>query len=211
MKKQLDYIFVDLDGTLLEGKYRHFNCYRDIVLKYGGNPLDINDYWKLKRNKTKRDVILKKSHFEGTYQDFFNDWLENIEKKNYLVFDKLKPKIKATLKKWRKISDQIVLITMRQSRKNLLWQLKKLGIIALFDEIILASIKEADSKFKSLSRFKFDRAVLIGDTEEEIKAAKLMKITSIAISTGIREKKYLAKADYLEEDISKINLFKLKI
>ena len=43
-----DYIFLDLDGTILEGKYKHYKCYTDTVNILEGIPLDINIYWEMK-------------------------------------------------------------------------------------------------------------------------------------------------------------------
>ena len=79
--EKLDYILIDFDGTLLEGKYKHYNCYKDIINSDGGIPLDIDIYWEMKRNKVTRDVYLEKSYYKGTYEGFLQQWIQNIEDK----------------------------------------------------------------------------------------------------------------------------------
>ncbi len=118
--KMFDYIFLDLDGPILEGKFRHYACYKDIIKKYGGNALEIDYYWELKRNKITRDIILEKSNFQESYEIFFKEWMISIENEKYLNLDILKPEVVETLKSWRNITDKIVLVTMRQNREYLL-------------------------------------------------------------------------------------------
>ena len=59
-----------------------------------------------------------------------------IELPKYLSLDTLKPNVAETLSKWQKLTQKITLVTMRQNRKNLCAQLKKLSIYNHFDEII---------------------------------------------------------------------------
>ena len=94
---KLEYIFVDLDGTLLDGKIKHYMCYSDIIKKYGGTPICIDEYWEMKRNKIKRDKLLDITDFKGRYNQFLNCWIDNIEKDEYLKYDKLKPRSKEML------------------------------------------------------------------------------------------------------------------
>ena len=79
MANRLDCIFLDLDGTILDGKLKHYNCYRDILIKDGGQPLDIDIYWNMKRSKIKRTITLEKSFYKKSYDDFYNQWIDNIE------------------------------------------------------------------------------------------------------------------------------------
>jgi beta-phosphoglucomutase-like phosphatase (HAD superfamily) len=134
--KIFDYIFIDLDGPILDGKLRHYCCYKDILNTYGGEAIAINAYWRMKRNRVPRDVILKKSCFQADYQTFLHAWMQNIELPKYLSLDTLKPNVAETLSKWQKLTQKITLVTMRQNRKNLCAQLKKLSIYNHFDEII---------------------------------------------------------------------------
>lgn len=196
--KKLDYIFIDLDGPILDGKLRNYNCYRDII-KDAGKPLDIVTYWMMKRNMVKQDVILEKSMYGGSYEEFYTQWFNNIEAEFYLDFDILKPNVNEVLLEWKKYVKCIVLITLRKNRDNLIWQLNKLNIIDLFDEIISCESMGSDSKYNALMHFQYQHAIFIGDTEEDMNTAKKLNILSIGIINGLREKQYLDSNIYVPE------------
>ncbi|AJQ26088.1 HAD family hydrolase [Pelosinus fermentans] len=204
--RKIDYIFLDLDGPILDGKLRHYNCYRDIILKDGGVPIDIDQYWNMKRAKIKRDIILHQSQYQNTYENFLQQWIDNIEKKEYLKFDELKPYISDTLSDWRDFAKSIVLVTMRNNHDNLLWQLHHFGIYNLLDNVISCSnIKQEGGKYNELKGLSFNTAIVIGDTEEDTITAEKLGIKVIAITNGLREKKHLC-ADYYFEEIYQIDM-----
>ncbi len=204
--KMLDYIFVDLDGPILEGKFRHYNCYRDIIHKDGGIPLDVELYWSMKRKMIKRDIILTKSHYQAGYEQFMQQWLENIEKREYLQFDYLKPNIRETLESWNQMAKQIVLITMRNHRENLLYQLRELKILNTFAHVVSCSSKgDRGIKYEALKEWRFNSALFIGDTEEDIISARKLGVKVVAITNGLREKVYL-DADFFAKEICDINM-----
>lgn len=201
---KFDYIFLDLDGPLLEGKKRHYQCYRDIVEKYGGNVLDIDIYWEMKRSMITRDILLNKSNFQGTYEIFFEEWMKNIEDEKYLVLDRLKPHVIEALNAWKKFTNKIVLVTMRQNRNFLIPQLKSLEVYDLLDEIIDCPPQIQNTKYEALKNKEFTSAIFIGDTEEDTKTAKMLNIKSIGITNGLRKKEFL-DADYYYTEIRDID------
>lgn len=205
MQNKIDYIFVDLDGTLLEGKWRQYHCYKNIILKDGGEPIDIDQYWEMKRNKVKREEILEKSNYQSICDDFYKQWMENIEKKEYLIFDRLKPDVKQVLFHWKNFSHHIVLITARNHHENLIWQLKELKIFDLFDDVISCTSFGKDAKYEAIKHIQFNRAVFVGDTEEDMKTAKLLGIQFIGITNGLRKKEDL-EANYYAEEIKDIEI-----
>jgi len=206
MKRELDYIFLDLDGPILEGKNRHFQCYSEILKDFGGTPLNSERYWNLKRARVPRDQVLEASKFGASYETFANEWMERIESEKFLSFDVLKPKIRETLSEWRELFNNvsIELVTMRQSRPNLEAQLKRLNVIDCFDVITDCPPMRANTKYQALKGRKFNRAIFIGDTEEDVNTAKLLGIPSIGVLNGIRDKEYLL-ADYFANEIVDIN------
>jgi phosphoglycolate phosphatase-like HAD superfamily hydrolase len=208
MNKKYDYIFIDLDGPILDGKYRHYNCYKDIILKDGGVPLDLNSYWNMKRNKINRIQVLKNSNYPETYENFLNQWLDCIEKKEYLEYDILKPNIISTLEKFIDYSDNIYLVTMRVQRANLLWQLEYHNLTKFFTSIINVGFKDESPKYKALKHLNIKKGIFIGDTEEDTKTAKMLNIKSIGITNGLREKKFLY-ANYYFEELFYIDLEKI--
>ncbi|MBU2699046.1 phosphoglycolate phosphatase-like HAD superfamily hydrolase [Sporomusaceae bacterium BoRhaA] len=205
--KLFNYIFTDLDGPILDGKYKHYNCYKDIITNGGGNAIDIDEYWEMKRNRVKRDVLLKISLYGKTYDDYLNEWLAKIEEIKYLDMDLLKPNVIHTLKKWEKITDNLYLVTARRKKENLYYQLNNNNLFELFDKIVCCDFGVVNSKYMSLKNISIDkyRGVFIGDTEEDMNTAELLQIKSIAITNGLREKKYL-KANYYYDEIKDINI-----
>lgn len=201
---KFDYIFLDLDGPILEGKKRHYQCYRDIVERYGGNVLDINLYWDMKRSKVTREILLNKSNFQGTYEIFFEEWMKNIEDEKYLILDVLKPQIIEVLNSWKEFTSNIVLVTMRQNRNSLIQQLKNLAVYDFLDEIIDCPPEIQNTKYEALKNKEFTSAIFIGDTEEDTKTAKMLNIKSIGITNGLRKKEFL-DADYYYAEIKDID------
>ncbi|MCT7520064.1 HAD family hydrolase [Aliarcobacter cryaerophilus] len=205
-----DYIFLDLDGPILEGKFRHYTCYKYIIKKYGGNVIDVDAYWELKRGKVTRDILLEKSNFRESYEVFFKEWMNTIENEEYLRLDTLKPNVVETLKSWKNITDKIVLVTMRQNREYLLNQLDRLGILCLLNEVIDCPPQRKNTKYEALKDKIFNNAIFIGDTEEDTNTAKMLGIKSIGITNGLRDKKFL-EADYYYEEIKDIDFNRLEI
>lgn len=203
--EKIDYIFIDFDGTLLEGKHKHYNCYRDIVNNDGGTPLDIDIYWEMKRNKVTRDIYLEKSYYEGTYEGFLHKWINNIEDKKYLKYDILKENVIQTLKEWKQYANKLVLITMRNNEENLYWQLNRLGIKDLLDDIVICRCIENKGKYEFVKDYKFNKAVVVGDTEDDIELALSCKIKSIVVTNGLRDKKFL-KADFYADEVKDIDM-----
>ena len=185
-KKRFNYVFCDLDGTLLEDKQRHYECYKAIVKKYGGNCIPPDEYWNDKRNKVKRTVLLEKTGFQGTYDDYLSEWLALIETPEFLKYETLKPDTLSFLEWLRDNSEHIVLTTQRRNRKNLLSQLEKLGISGFFEEVASGDHKTdiLDGKYNKDS-------LVIGDTEADEETAKRLGCTFIAVTSGLRNEKYL--------------------
>ena len=185
-KKRFNYVFCDLDGTLLEDKQRHYECYKAIVKKYGGNCIPPDEYWNDKRNKVKRTVLLEKTGFQGTYDDYLSEWLALIETPEFLKYETLKPDTLSLLEWLGDNSEHIVLTTQRRNRENLLSQLEKLGISGFFEEVASGDHKTdiLDGKYNKDS-------LVIGDTEADEETAKRLGCTFIAVTSGLRNEKYL--------------------
>ena len=181
-RKRFNYVFCDLDGTLLDDKHRHYECYKAIVKKYGGNCIPLDEYWNDKRNKVKRTVLLEKTGFQGTYDDYLSEWLALIETPEFLKYETLRPDTLSFLEWLRDNSEHIVLTTQRRNRKNLLGQLEKLGISGYFEEVASGDHKTdiLDGKYNKES-------LVIGDTEADEETAKRLGCTFIAVTDGLRE------------------------
>lgn len=202
-------IFFDLDGPILDVSKRYYKVFLDIV--GGKTKLSKKTFWELKKNKVSWQKIFKKAGLKIRKDDFLKFWLRCIEDKNYLTLDRIHPNVKRKLSSLSK-KDSLYLISLRQSKKNLFWQVKKLGINKYFKKIIhcpYTSGKPWQEKAKLIRnnlRSK-EQAVIIGDTEVDIRAAKISGIKSIGITSGIRTKELLIKEkpDFLIPNLRNIS------
>ncbi len=197
-------IFCDLDGTLLDGWERHYKCYTDIIVEGGGVPLPKDEYRLLKRNKIPRTVLLEKSKYPLTYETFLNLWLQRIEQKEYLMLDILKPHVLETLQEWQQ-RQSVFLVTKRQHSDMLNCQLNALNLKQYFEDVIICDYKKKQSKINATRAVFFDKAVVVGDTEEDASVAHEKNIPFLAIKTGMREDVFL-KTPYKYNDIYEIKL-----
>ena len=188
-----DYVIWDLDGTLLDDRKRHYACYLDIVEKYGGTPVSEERYWELKRNKIKRTVLLEETAFEGTYQQYLDEWIERIEQIGYLRREKLRPGAEELLKKLHTAAEKVVLVTMRNHTERVEQQLQWLGIAGYFDAIFIGKSLQGQKKTDVVSTAIPDIAekhvLVIGDTEDDEQVAKSLGADFVAMITGLRDKK----------------------
>ena len=193
MKKIL---IVDLDGPVLDGRIRHYQCYSDILIKNGYKPLSIEKYWQLKRGKCNLRRILVKTDAEELYDLFLKRWLSHIEKKKYLTLDKLQFGAKDTLKNFKRDGFELALVTMRNNKNNLYWQLDKLKLTKYFKKIIVVGSKNGlNAKFEPVRQYLKDSSVdkifWIGDTEADILAANKLGIKIVIVENGLRTREYL--------------------
>lgn len=196
-------IFCDLDGTLFEDSERHYRCYCDIVSKYGGNCIDKETYWADKRNKINRKELLKKSNFQGSYEDYIQTWNEWIEQEKYLKFETPREKLDEILGLLRKTTEKLVLITMRQKKEALEKQLADRGLLSYFDEIIKGD-PTREKKADLVAQQYGESALVIGDTEADGELSQRIGSRFIAVTSGLRERKYLYMADYFVEDLAEL-------
>ncbi len=197
--KIYDSIFIDLDGPILDGKYRHYNCYRDIIKKFGGVPLDIETYWEMKRERKDLKVILSYSNINASSENFKELWIQNIEEDSYLKYDKLKPEIINSILRFKTKADNIYLVTMRSNEKNLFKQLDNLRLSHLFDKIVICNYIKNQSKYSLLKNEPRTNAIFIGDTEVDLEAARLLNVKFIGIINGLRNSNFFIGEETCEE------------
>jgi phosphoglycolate phosphatase-like HAD superfamily hydrolase len=180
-------IFIDLDGTILNigDKYnRVFSLLRE---RYD---LQDTNYWELRSNGIGfSDALLSLGISSGKIDEFRSDWALNIERSEILELDSLIDGVhrKLTLLKSRY---NLVLCTARANSENLNAQLVKLGIIDLFNSMLL--VQHGKSKSSAISSY-YERNLLnkdpkdwiIGDTLEDIQAGITAGIKTCGVLTGL--------------------------
>jgi len=200
-------IYLDLDGPILDVSQRYYLVHSSIMKKIKINDSVTKDgYWRLKR--ARRSPI---KHNELINQQllkrYSNLWLQLIEQKKYLRYDKIWHYAKDALKQLSK-GNTLTLITVRQKEKNLLWELKRFNLLKHFDTILISkAINTISAKTKLIINskgFKAYDSIIVGDTEMDIAAGKECRIKTAAVLCGIRNKRLIKvlRPDIVVNDIS---------
>lgn len=211
-------VFIDFDGTLIDISERHYRCYVASLRACNQEPnLNKDQYWELKRSAAPWSQILKEFPLGDLRVDFFlNAFIERIEQEEYLDFDILHTGALEFIKH-ASTDRPLVLVSLRRSRSALLNQLAKLGLLDLFTEVLTGHSESRyettfiKSKLISESGHQYSDSLIIGDSEADVLAAKILGVPSVAVSTGIRSAEYLQSLgpNYLFEsllDIESSNL-----
>jgi phosphoglycolate phosphatase-like HAD superfamily hydrolase len=86
------------------------------------------------------------------------------------------------------------LVSLRRKPENLKQETRYLGLSGYFRKI-LTGHSESDGSDKKSELIKAELgdqdALIIGDTEADIKAGKILKVTTVAVLSGIRSEKFL--------------------
>lgn len=208
-------IFLDLDETLIDTSERQYCVYCDIANSLNlENLISKDEFWKLKRDGTKTIDILNESN--EIIKEFSQLWINNIEIRSYLSYDK---PFNSTFDLLHNLkNEQLVLLSMRNNQENLIWQTKELGLYDYFDDILSCSPLQYNDKTFPLINYIHSKnlstnnnLIIVGDSEIDIITGKLLKMTTIAVTYGIRTKKLLVSRDpdYIIDDMNEIiNLLK---
>jgi len=207
-------IFLDLDGPLLDGKERHYYCYRSILESFGFKPININEYWEKKRALINRRDLLSLSGAEEIYDDFLAEWLAIIESPTVLALDKVQEGAVDCLRNWKEQGIELNLVTMRKNRQALEEQLNSMRLRQYLDTVLVCDHNEggkgkADAVRKMYSIEQLSKNLLwIGDTEADWEAAKYLGCQLILLSNGLRNDAFL---DALEGGLILPSIASLKI
>lgn len=145
----------------------------------------------------------KKSSISGKDGIFKEKWLSLIENKKYLKIDEIFPSIKETLYSLTK-NYRLVLVSLRRARENLIWQLN------YFSRILCNYANNGNWRVKYILIKKDSPPLgsfIIGDTEIDILAGKKLKMKTVALARGVRNKDFLnkLKPDYLLNNLRGVN------
>ncbi len=191
-------IFLDFDGPLVDNFPRHTQLFVDLAQKFNFQPIDLHEYWQLKRQRVSEAEILKKC--KGFDSKYLSEYMQLrgslIETQQYLKLNALIPKTETNLEILKK-AGRLVLLTTRNHIENLHWEIKDKKIDHYFNQILCAgSDKEssAETKIKLINSSGIKLTVgdfIIGDTEAEIICGKALNLITISTTNGIRTREYL--------------------
>jgi phosphoglycolate phosphatase-like HAD superfamily hydrolase len=201
-------IFFDFDGTIVDISNRHYEVYTRCISVLNGKPLSKDDYWNGKRQDMRWPQILELSSIDpSNEEDFLNRFIDLIEDTELLKIDTLFDGSRDVLQRLTQ-NHNLILVSLRRNHDNLIGQLKYLGLDHFFSSILSGHsgtregvlLKKAEV-IREISGY--NEGIIIGDTEADIAASKQLQIPVIAVTTGIRDRKFLVayEPDYIVDSI----------
>jgi phosphoglycolate phosphatase-like HAD superfamily hydrolase len=186
-------IVLDLDGTLIDVSKRHYTVYRDVLADVGGEALPFSRYWELKRANTPWAEILG----AGARAEFLAEFRDRIEQPSYLALDRLFTFTRRAIEALA--PHDLYLLTSRRSADALQEQLERLDLARHFDAIVSGERKAELIRTIDAG----PEAVVVGDTEADVAAAREIGALAVAVTSGIRSEAVLRRSepDLLVEDI----------
>ena len=190
-------IFLDLDGTLIDVRRRHYQAYADTLLEVGRHPRPEPAYWAGRLNGAS-NVELIDAPDATVRQLLLSRWLRLVESPAYLRLDTPFPGARKTISTLAHSHD-LVLVTLRKQRRALIDQLRELAMTKFFTAIYTwDGPREAYSKPDIIRLFApaYPRtATVVGDTEADVEAARALGLRSICVANGLRDRRFLQRLD----------------
>ena len=175
-----EHVVFDLDGTLIDIRRKYYAAYKECAR---GTPIPQSTYWRLKRAKK---LPPSDAHFINT-----------IESEKYLSLDTLFPFTESCLKRLVKQRYILHLVSARRNATAGRKEVTRLGIAKFFTTIDIGhnghDVVATKTAFINKQLLKGTDLALIGDTEDDINAARELGGVSVAVTSGIRNKTYLAR------------------
>lgn len=193
-------IVFDLDGTLIDASDRLYELFRQIV---PDSNLTKSEYWDLKRSGYSHFELVKKYAPKLPFDAFQERWSKEIESSKFLGKDKLYLRAREVLEYLDKKND-IYLWTARNSKTNLMIQLKELQILGFFSDVYITE-GETDKKelYKKIPTEQYDSVILISDTPSDLHIGKNNLCFTIGCTYGFASKEAIETSDpdYIASEI----------
>lgn len=202
-------LFMDLDGTILDVRARHYATYLEVLSMpdMRGQPIPEKEYWGLRREQKPFDEMLRMSRlFPPKFKTFMERFDARIETPEMLILDTVRTGTETALGKLY-TKTPIILVTQRKDAENLKSQLASLKIDKYFAETLSGAPEklrraDKDARWKHKAelvrrRYKIlpTEAVYVGDTETDVRAAKSLGFEVYLLEGGHRTKELQMKAD----------------
>tara|TARA_R110001632_G_scaffold133590_1_gene248131 strand:- start:2486 stop:3124 length:639 start_codon:yes stop_codon:yes gene_type:complete len=198
-------IFFDLDGTLIDSKTRLYKLFQYLV------PLSnfsYHDYWKLKKGGIGHQKILI-DYFQFTTEQIhlFNEkWMDLIEKKHWLDFDKPFDGVTEKLSNLQQNGHQLYIVTARQKKEPVLNQVNTFKWNHFFEEVLVTEQKK--EKVELIRPFiDTTNCIVVGDTGKDIETGKKLNARTVAVLSGFLNEKTLKKynPDVIIDNLTSFN------
>lgn len=176
---------VDLDGTIVN-PYRRLH---GLFVKLSGSSISFEEYISCKKEGLLMNDMLELCRVpRDEWGNFKKNWLKNVELQKWLEIDTLYDGADDFLKNLS-VRFNVALWTNRQNKRNLIWQLKRLGIYELFTEIMVSENRYSKAELVSGTK-NIDSAIAIGDAEEDKKAAEEYGLSFFCVERFVDKQDY---------------------
>lgn len=187
-------VVLDLDGTLISTRARHYAVYAEIMARWKAAPRSIGAYWKYRVSGASNRDLLRSSGFpENKLGEADRLWNALIEAEAMLALDSVIPGAKSWLARAASRAT-LALITLRSNIHAAHDQLQRLGLAPYFRRIVIIPhcAKPAHAKADAATALgERDIFAWIGDTEVDIEAARSVGAAALAVESGMRRRDFL--------------------
>ena len=204
------WIFVDLDGPVLDVSARYHRLHVDLVQQYGGWPFPLSVYWDCKRRRVpEMEILLRCGLSEAMAVEAEDLRREVIESPESLELDVPWPWVGEALTELEGFG-RLALVTLRSHPEHLRAQFRRHPLELFFREILAGrgdGTPRAKAAMIRRSGLPFDPgSVLIGDTEVDIESGRALGIRTVALTCGIRVPELLESCgpDVVLEDLRQV-------
>jgi phosphoglycolate phosphatase len=210
-------VFCDFDGPIVDVSDRYYTTYKlgladtqayyqhqGITLPIG--QLNKQQFWQMKQDRVPDVEIAMRSGLQGEQIDFFLERVvEIVNQPALLRKDRLQPSVRWALALLHARGVRLVLVTLRcQAQATQI--LRNYGLTRLFSGIYGTNDRDAayrnnaEAKTILLEKAIAEQSLLvghptsawmIGDTEADLLAGQALSIETIALTCGIRSRRYL--------------------
>ena len=181
-------IAVDLDGTLLDTRRRHHAVYVEALAALGGEALPLAPFWRAKRRGVAWPRLLGADIDTAKFLEIFAG---RIEAPDMLALDQVHPGVGDALGRLTRAGHRAVLVTARRDAEALRGQLHALALDDHFEDVVATGGRPKHLALEGAAPV--DR--WIGDTEEDIVAARALSVPVTAVVNGIRCPSLLNRAE----------------
>lgn len=192
---------LDLDGPILDVSAKYAAVYERFLGERGAPRLPREAYWRLKRAGLPARAVLEASGADRMVDpDALTSYTrEVIETEPFLALDRPFPDVAPTLAHLLSRGDRLVLVTLRRSAPGVELQLSAHGLAALFHDVLVVGKGSGSAEDKRDAVLERGIAVgqedtFVGDTELDVRAARLLGVRAIAVTSGLRDAETLELA-----------------
>lgn len=204
--------FIDIDGTLINSFERHHLLLQKIINDEKLNKkIDIKQYIEYKINGLNNYQYM--TNYMGiedkVAKEIQKKWIDEIENEEWIKYDSLYPDTIDFLEFLKEKKYEILFLTARKSEKNLIQELKRMGINKYADKIYVVNPSNAKENKKNIISINNinNHTIVVGDTETDFYAAKENMVKSYILNRGFRSKNYLDKIG-VKENYDSLNQMK---